>query len=69
MLWLFLMADGIFFNYWGVTHELELCLFDRPTVWRAVVDGVDVVFFDASTDADVIDLIDLAIGAWVADGE
>ena len=64
-----LMADGIFFNYWGVTHELELCLFDRPTVWRAVVDGDVVVFFDAGTDVDVVGLIDLAIGAWVADGQ
>ena len=63
------MASGIFFNYWGRTHELELCLFDRPTVWRAVVDGEVEVFFEASTDADILVLIDLAIGAWVADGE
>jgi hypothetical protein len=73
MRWCCWMADGIFFNYWGITHELELCLFDRPTVWRAVVDGglpcEVTVFFDAPTDSDVIDLIDLAIGAWVADGE
>ena len=43
------MADGIFFNHWGVTHELRLELFDRPTTWRAVVDpgesfAVEVVF-------------------------
>jgi hypothetical protein len=37
-------------------------------VWRAVVDGGVEVFFDAPTDADIIDLIDLAVGAWVADG-
>ena len=67
------MADGIFFNHWGVTHELKLELFDRPTTWRAVVDpgeGYEVeVFFDAETSVDIVDLIDLAVGAWLADGE
>lgn len=67
------MASGIFFNYWGRTHSLELCLFDRPTVWRAVVDGDSMlrveVFFDAPTDTDIVELIELAVGAWVADGE
>jgi len=67
------MADGIFFNHWGVTHELKLELFDRPTTWRAVVDPGESfeveVFFDSDTDADIIDLIDSAVGAWLADGE
>ena len=63
------MADGIFFNHGGLTHELRLELFDRPTTWRAVVDGSVEVFFDADTDADIIDLIDAAVGAWLADGE
>lgn len=67
------MADGIFFNHWGVTHELRLELFDRPTTWRAVVDPGESfeveVFFDSDTDADIIDLIDAAVGAWLADGE
>lgn len=67
------MADGIFFNHWGVTHELRLELFDRPTTWRAVVDpgeGHEVeVFFDADTQVDVVDLIELAVEAWLADGE
>ena len=67
------MADGIFFNHWGVTHELKLELFDRPTTWRAVVDPGEphevVVFFDAGTEVDVVDLIELAVEAWLADGE
>ena len=67
------MADGIFFNHWGVTHELRLELFDRPTTWRAVVDPGEphevVVFFDAGTEVDVVDLIELAVEAWLADGE
>lgn len=61
------MATGIFFVYGRVTHSLELELFDRPTVWRALVNGNTEVFFDAPTDADVIDLIDMAIKAWVED--
>lgn len=67
------MADGIFFNHWGVTHELELSLFDRPTTWRAVVDPGEPheveVFFDAGTEVDIVDLIEEAVGAWLADGE
>jgi hypothetical protein len=67
------MADGIFFNHWGVTHELRLELFDRPTTWRAVVDPGELfeveVFFDFGTDADIVDLIAEAVGAWLADGE
>jgi hypothetical protein len=67
------MTSGIFFNYWGESHELELSLVDRPTVWRAVVDGGTLfeveVFFDAATDTDVLDLIELAVEAWLADGQ
>lgn len=67
------MADGIFFNHWGVTHELKLELFDRPTTWRAVVDPGELheveVFFDADTQVDIVDLIEEAVGAWLADGE
>ena len=67
------MAAGIFFNHWGVTHELKLELFDRPTTWRAVVDpgeGHEVeVFFDAGTEVDIVDLIELSVQAWLADGE
>ncbi len=67
------MADGIFFNHWGVTHELRLELFDRPTTWRAVVDPDEAheveVFFDSGTDVDIVDLIELAVEAWLADGE
>ena len=67
------MADGIYFNHWGKTHELKLELFDRPTTWRAVVDPGEPheveVFFDAGTEVDVVDLIELAVGAWLADGE
>ena len=67
------MADGIFFNHWGVTHELRLELFDRPTTWRAVVDPDEEheveVFFDSDTDVDIVDLIELAVQAWLADGE
>ena len=67
------MADGIFFNHWGQTHELSLSLFDRPTTWRAVVipgEPFEVeVFFDSETDVDIVDLIELAVEAWLADGE
>lgn len=67
------MADGIFFNHWGVTHELRLELFDRPTTWRAVVDPGEAheveVFFDADTQVDIVDLIEEAVSAWLADGE
>lgn len=67
------MADGIFFNHWGSTHELKLELFDRPTTWRAVVDPGEAheveVFFDSDTDVDIVDLIELAVEAWLADGE
>ena len=67
------MADGIYFNHWGRTHELKLELFDRPTTWRAVVDPGELheveVFFDAGTEVDVVDLIELAVQAWLADGE
>ena len=59
------MASGIFFNHGGVTHELSLELFDKPTTWRAVVDGGVEVFFDAATNADIIDLIDAAVEAWL----
>lgn len=61
------MATGIFFNYYYVTHSLELEMFDKPTVWRALVDGRVEVFFEASTECEVLDLIDLAIKAWVED--
>jgi hypothetical protein len=67
------VADGIYFNHWGKTHELKLELFDRPTTWRAVVDPGESheveVFFDSDTDVDIVDLIELAVGAWLADGE
>jgi hypothetical protein len=59
------VADGIFFNHGGVTHELMLELFDKPTTWRAVVDNSVEVFFDAATNADIIDLIDAAVEAWL----
>lgn len=67
------MATGIFFNHWGVTHSLELSLFDRPSVWRAVVDSGEAheieVFFEAPTDCEIVDLISFAVEAWLADGE
>lgn len=59
------MVDGIFFNHGGVTHALWLELFDRPTTWRAIVDSSVEVFFDAPTDSDIVDLIDLAVEAWL----
>lgn len=65
------MADGIFFNFENVTYELRLDLFDSPTVWCATVWEADVVepvevsvFFEADTDADIVELICLAIEAW-----
>ena len=68
-----IMVSGIFFNHWGVTHELRLELFDRPTTWRAVVDPGEAyeveVFFDAPTEFDVVELINEAVGAWLAEGE
>jgi hypothetical protein len=59
------MADGIFFNHAGRTYELELLIFDKPTVWRGVIDGEHEVFFEAPTTVDVIELIQLAIEAWM----
>lgn len=67
------MASGIFFNHWGITHTLQLELFDRPSVWRAVVDSGEPheveVFFDADTSVDIIELTNFAVEAWLADGE
>lgn len=67
------MASGIFFNYWGVSHSLILELFDRPSVWRAVVDAGEPheveVFFDAPVAVDIVELINFAVDAWVADGQ
>lgn len=68
MLWVGSLASGIFFNYWGVTHELELELWDSPNVWRAIVDGSQVVFFEADSDAGAIELMNCAIDAWLVDG-
>lgn len=62
------MASGIFFNYWGVTHELELDLFEGPTVWRAIVDGSQIFFFEAEHDLGAIDLMNRAIDVWLAEG-
>lgn len=62
------MASGIFFNWWGVTHRLELELFEGASVWRAIVDGSQVLFFEAELDLCAVDLIDRAIDCWVAEG-
>jgi hypothetical protein len=62
------MASGIFFNYWGVTHVLELQLFEGGTVWRAIVDGSDVLFFEAEVGLAAVDLIDRAVDCWLAEG-
>ena len=62
------MASGIFFNFFGVTHSLELQLFEGSTVWRAIVDGSQVLFFEAEVGLAAVDLIDRAVDAWVAEG-
>ena len=62
------MTSGIFFNYWGVTHSLELELFEGSTVWRAVVDGSVVLFFEAEPDLFAVDLIGRAVDCWLAEG-
>ena len=62
------MATGIFFNAHGAEHTLELSLFDAPTVWRAIIDGHDVLFFDAEEDAPAQTLISLAVNTWKAGG-
>lgn len=59
------MASGIFFNFKGKTHEIKLSIFEKPTVWVAVVDGEMEVFFDADTNLDIIDIIELGVTAWV----
>jgi hypothetical protein len=61
------MASGIFFNFFGVTHSLELQLFEGSTVWRAIVDGSHVLFFEAEDGLAAVDLIDCAIDAWVSE--
>ena len=62
------MASGIFFNWCGVTHRLELELFEGSTVWRAIVDGSSVLFFEAEVGLSSVDLIDRAVDCWVAEG-
>lgn len=59
------MADGLFFNWSGRTYSLSLVLFDEPTVWRGLVDGVDEVFFEAPQDCDFSDLMEFAVEAWI----
>ena len=65
------MASGIFFNVDDVTHELELSLFDGASVWRAIVDGWDVFFFECGLDADIVEAVSMAslvyrtgLGGW-----
>ena len=62
------MASGIFFNFFGVTHSLELGLFEGASVWRAIVDGSRVLVFEAEVGLAAVDLIDRAIDAWVVEG-
>lgn len=59
------MATGIFFNFKRETHSLQFAIFEKPTVWRAVVDESDEVFFEAETNLDIIAIIELAVTAWV----
>lgn len=61
------MASGIYFNYWGVTHELELELWEAPTVWRAIVDGSHVFFFECDDDG-AVELMNRAIDCWLVEG-
>jgi hypothetical protein len=63
------MASGIFFNWAGRTYELELVIYDKPTVWRGLIDGEHEVFFEAATDVDGLTLIELAIEAWMKEFE
>lgn len=62
------MASGIFFNYWGRTHQLELQLFEGSTVWRAIVDGSQVLFFEAEHGLAAVDLIGRAVDCWLLEG-
>lgn len=62
------MASGIFFNWCGVTHRLELGLFEGDGVWRAIVDGSVVLFFEAEPGLDVVELVERAVDCWVAEG-
>lgn len=62
------MASGIFFVWCGVTHRLELGLFEGDCVWRAIVDGSQVLFFEADAGADVVELVDRAVDCWVLEG-
>ena len=63
-----IMASGLFFNYWGVTHSLELELFEGASVWRAIVDGSTVVFFEADDGLGASELMGRAIDVWLAEG-
>lgn len=61
--------SGLFFNDGvGVTHSLELCLFDGVGVWRGIVDGFDVFFFDAGTDVFDVSVFGLAVDLWLCGG-
>ena len=60
--------SGLFFNYLGVSHELVVSCVDGVSVWRGVVDGVDVVFWDSGLGFDETDLVMVVGGlvdAWV----
>lgn len=62
------IMSGLFFNdAQGVTHSIELSLFDGVSVWRAIVDGHDIVFFECGVDVSLRVLLNHAVDAWVAD--
>lgn len=61
--------SGLFFNdVFGVTHSLELELFDGVSVWRGIVDGFDVVFFECGSDVSLRGLLNCAVAAWEVSG-
>lgn len=62
------IMSGLFFNdAQGVTHSIELSLFDGVSVWRAIVDGHDIVFFDCDASVEARELLNCAVDAWGCD--
>lgn len=62
--------SGLFFTYEGVLHELVLSCVDGVSVWRGVVDGVDVVFWDSGlefVETDLLMVFGGLVDVWVGE--
>ena len=48
--------------------QLELELVEGATVWRAIVDGSQIFFFEAEHDLGAVELMSRAIDVWLEEG-